>query len=259
MKKNLQVWLILIVALAVSCEEAGDSDGYYFEDEYEEEYGEGEYLESETPTKTDAEIFEDAGFKAKASEVLPEDIEEKGVTEVQDQEFNPNSVTDLISTVLTDGKLDTQKVVASIFNNLKYISKQPVGIGFACEYYGYFTTNLLIPMQENEHFVSMYLPRKVGQKKYHFILMNFKGAISCKRYAVNCSRSTMSYAELFVFLPEEPEQRTQCGMIIAIADEYLKDIKTRLNINYRIGEEEAATSLFGNAQYFLEKSIPAKS
>ena len=45
-------------------------------------------------------------------------------------------------------------------------------------------------------------------------------------------------------------------MIIAISDEYLKDMKTRLNINYRIGEEAAQYTSFGNVEYLLNKSIP---
>ncbi len=231
-----------------SCGDEGNSEGYYFEDGYEDDT----YYE-EPPAE------ERPGTPPPSQEYIPEDIDEKNVIDVQDEEFKPEAVSDLVSNVLTDGKLDTAKVVANIINNLKYISKQPVGIAFTCDYYGYFTTNLLIPMKENEEFVSMYLPQKFGQKKYHFILMNFKGSIACKQYAVECKRSVMGYEELFLFWPENSKQRTQCGMVIAIADEYLKDIETRLNLNYRIGEENAEYTSFGNVEYLLKKSVPGRS
>ncbi len=237
-----------LVFLFNACDDDAGSGGYYFEYSYEEEVYEEEAAPAPRPETPPP-----------AQEYIPEDIEDSEVTDVQDKEFKPDAVSDLVSNVLTDGKLDTNKVVANIINNLKYISKQPVGIAFACEYYGYFTTNLLLPMKKNEEFVSMYLPRKFGQKKYHFVVMNFKGNIGCKQYAVDCKRSTMGYEELFVFWPENDKQRTQCGMIIAIADEYLKDIETRLNINYRIGEEDANYTSYGNIEYLLKKSIPGDS
>ena len=243
--------ILLFIALSmvfVSCEEGGGEGAYFFEDEY---YEDDEY---------EQEIVEDKTVKETATppsrEVIPEDLEERGFEDAQDKQFKPETVQGLIDVVTTNNELDTDKVVANIINNLKYISKQTLGMAFTCDYYGYFTTNLLIPMKEGEEFTSIYLPRKFGKKKYHFILMNYKGNIACKNYAVECNQNTMGYNELFVFWPENSKQKTQCGMIIAISDDYLKDIKTRLNINYRIGEEDADYTSYGNVEYLLEKSIP---
>ncbi len=243
--------ILLFIALSmvfVSCEEGGGEGAYFFEDEY---YEVDEY---------EQEIVEDKTVKETATpparEVIPEDLEERGFEDAQDKQFKPETVQGLIDVVTTNNELDTDKVVANIINNLKYISKQTLGMAFTCDYYGYFTTNLLIPMKEGEEFTSIYLPRKFGKKKYHFILMNYKGNIACKNYAVECNQNTMGYNELFVFWPENSKQKTQCGMIIAISDDYLKDIKTRLNINYRIGEEDADYTSYGNVEYLLEKSIP---
>lgn len=242
---------IFFIALSIvfaSCEE-GDGDGAYF---FEDEYYEDEEYEDDEPNTESIEEF----IPPESKSVTPEDLEEKGFEDAQDKAFKPESVKDLIDVVTTDNELDTDKVVANIINNLKYISKQSLGMAFACEYFGYFTTNLLIPMKDGEEFTSLYLPRTFGKKKYHFILMNYKGSIGCKNYAVDCKQNTMGYKELFVFWPENEHQRTQCGMLIALSDEYLQDMNTRLNINYRIGEEGAGYSSFGNVEYLLSKSIP---
>ena len=244
--------ILLFIALSflfASCEEGDGEGAYFFEDEYfdDDTYEEGFIEEDELQEVTPP---------PPATNVIPEDLEERGFEEVQDKQFKPESVKDLINVVITNNELDTDKVVANIINNLKYISKQTLGMAFTCDYFGYFTTNLLIPMKEGEEFVSMYLPQKFGKKKYHFILMNYKGSIGCKNCAVECKQNTMGYNEIFVFWPENTKQKTQCGMIIAISDEYLKDMKTRLNINYRIGEEAAQYTSFGNVEYLLNKSIP---
>lgn len=240
-------WGVVLIGLLclinVACDETEGGEGYFFEDEYyEEEYTDETVNDQEEPPPP--------------VDVVPEDLKDEDLIEVQDEEFKAEDVDDLISRVTTEDKLDTNKLVANIINNLKYISKQPVGIAFSCDYFGYFATNLLLPMKKGEEFTSIYLPRKFGQKKYHFVLLNFKGNISCKRYAVTCKRNDMGYKELFLFLPEEEHQRTQCGMVIAIADEYLTDIETRLNLNYRIGEEDANYTSYGNVQYILKKELP---
>jgi hypothetical protein len=243
--------LILFLALSMvfaGCEESDGDGAYFFEDEY---YEDDEYEEDLLEEQKIQEVIPPPPV-----DVIPEDLEERGFQDAQDKQFKPESVKDLIDVVTTNDKLDTNKLVANIINNLKYISKQSLGLAFTCEYFGYFTSNLLIPMKEGEEFTSIYLPRKFGKKKYHFILMNYKGNIGCKNYAVECKQNTMGYNEIFVFWPENDKQRTQCGMIFAISDEYLKDMKTRLNINYRIGEEDANYSSFGNVEYLLEKTIP---
>jgi hypothetical protein len=58
-----------------------------------------------------------------------------------------------------------------------------------------------------------------------------------------------------VFYPGK-KTRTQASLFIAVADAYLTSAETMLNINYRVGEEDADFKDYGVVQFVLNKKIP---
>lgn len=246
----LKYFLVPIVFISLmSCGEESGGDGYFFEDDYEEEYAE-EGLPDESVPLQDAAEGEAVNY-----EDMPE-VDFDSIPDYQDEEPEAKTVKDIIELVLTDGKLDTAKVTHAIISTLQYVAKEPLGASFACEKIAYFGTNIMLPIKKNETSASLYLQREFNGKRYHFIILNFRGEVSGKNYVVECSRNDFNYKELFVFYPSG-KYETQASMLLAITDENLTDIQTMININWRTGEETAEQKDYGVVQYLLNKKVPS--
>lgn len=247
-EKLFSCLLIFGVAVSlISCNEGGDSEGYFFEDQ---EDGIEEQLEVELP-----QDLQDPRSGGTSTIEIPDDMDPDSIPEIQDKEPEPSTVKDLIAVNTTDGKLDTAKLTATILNALVYLTKQPMGASFTCDNFAYFGSNIMIPIKKNENFSSAYLQRDFAGKRYHFMVLNYRGYVSGKNYVVDCSRNDYNYKELFIFYPED-ERRTQSSLILAVADEYLKDVETLININWSVGEEDAKHRDYGVVQFKLKKLIP---
>lgn len=253
MKRIVVIGVVLITSMLWSCENGGESAGYFFEDEIQEEEVAVNQPEQQG-SKIEVDLTEGSG-EVENYEDMPE-VNFDSIPDYQDKEVDPTSIKSLIDQVLTDGKLDTAKVEAALINSLLYISKENLAPGFTCESMAYFGTSVMIPMPKNEYFASVYIPADLNGKRYHFILLNYRGYISGKNYVVECSRNDYSYKELFVFYPEE-KARTQASLVLAISDVYLKDAQTLVNINWRVGSEEAEHKDYGVVQYTLKKQTPS--
>jgi hypothetical protein len=165
------------------------------------------------------------------------------------------TVQGLIDVVLTDGKVDTGKVLGRIFHTLEYANKSG-GVAFTCENIAYLGTNILIPIPKGQVHASMYIRSDIMNKRYHFILINFKESISCKQYVINCNKDVYNYKELFVYSRYKENNSTQCALLLAVGDAYLKDIKTMVNINWQLGGPEDPFDHKGNLQFELQKRVP---
>lgn len=240
--RRLLVLLILGFAFLQSCDDGNDVE-YVTEEELVEE-GLIEYVDPEEITP-------------ESEEYVPPPFDPDTVPEQQDEEPDALTVEDLRNNVLTDGKLDTDKVVGSIIHALKYMTEINVSPGFVCTDMAYLATPILLPMNKGEQFTHMYVARKWNKKKYHFILLNFKGVISGKNYSLECTKELMNYKEIFVFLPENEDKskKTQTGILLAISDEYLKDLDNMVNINWQIGATDDDNQYFGTIQVYLRKDV----
>ena len=242
------LFFVVLVAFLSSCENEGGGDGYFFEDEYEEELAENQGNKIPENLQTPNQ-----GEKVNSDSIPTMDFD--SIPNYQDQEPEAKTVKDIIKLVMTDGKLDTAKVTGMIVNTLAYVAKDPMGASFACEKIAYFGTNIMLPIGKNETSASLYLEREFNGNRYHFIIINFRGYVSGKNYVVECSRNDFSYKELFVFYPSA-KTRTQSSMLIAITDANLSDVETMININWRVGEEKSENKDYGVVQYVLNKKIP---
>lgn len=165
------------------------------------------------------------------------------------------TVDGLISAVLTDGKLDTSKVLGRIFHTLQYAQKSG-GMAFTCSTVAYIGTNILIPIPKNQVSTHLYIPADMGNKRYHFMLINYKESISCKQYVVECKKEVFNYNELYIYAPYKENNKTQCALLMAVADVYLKDASHLININWQLGGPEDPFDHKGNIQFNLKKRIP---
>lgn len=236
----------LLVVFSSSCENEGGGAGYFFEDEYEEEYAEDQSDKIREEFQSSDEVVDYENMPTMNFDSIPD---------YEDKEPEAKTVKDIIQLVMTDGKLDTSKVTGMIVNTLAYVAKDPMGASFACEKIAYFGTNIMLPIGQNETSASLYLQRDFNGNRYHFIIINFRGYVSGKNYVVECSRNDFSYKELFVFYPSA-KTRTQSSILIAITDANLTDVETMININWRVGEEKSENKDYGVVQYVLNKKIP---
>ncbi len=236
----------LLVVFSSSCENEGGGAGYFFEDEYEEEYAEDQSDKIREEFQSSDEVVDYENMPTMNFDSIPD---------YEDKEPEAKTVKDIIQLVMTDGKLDTAKVTGMIVNTLAYVAKDPMGASFACEKIAYFGTNIMLPIGQNETSASLYLQRDFNGNRYHFIIINFRGYVSGKNYVVECSRNDFSYKELFVFYPSA-KTRTQSSILIAITDANLTDVETMININWRVGEEKSENKDYGVVQYVLNKKIP---
>ena len=158
---------------------------------------------------------------------------------------------------MTDGKLDTDKVVGQIIHTLKYMNESSLQAGFTCTDLAYLATPILLPMSRGQTFTYMYVSRNFAKKRYHFILLNFKGIISGKNYSISCNKELMNYKEVFVFFPENEikTQRTQTGLLLAMNDEYLKELDNMVNINWQVGGANDSYKEQGTLQVMLKKDV----
>ena len=251
---RLGLFAILFSFFLFSCDSDGESGGYFFEDEVEEI----EYIVEEQP-EIDVDIKEKLQNPQKGGSSnldLPEGLHPDSVPQAGDKEPLAHTVKDLISLVTTNDKLDTNKLKATIINTMMYMSKQSLRPSFACDKLAYFGSNIMLPLESNSMSSSAYIPMDMNGKRYHFIVLNYRGYLSGKNYVVNCKRNDFSYKELFVFYPSA-ETRTQSSLLLAIADSYLTDVETLININWQVGEESAAYKDYGVVQFTLKKQIPS--
>ena len=239
---NSLILAVFLLSVLISCDDEPEIE-YVTEEQLIEE-GVLEYADEEIPQPGDEDY-------------VPPAYDPDTVKDNQDDEPTITTVEELRSNLLTDGKLDSDKVLETIIHTFKYMSTYEQSAAFVCGDLAYLATPILLPMKKNESFTYIYLPRKFGKKSYHFILLNFKGIISGKSYSVECQKELMNYKELFVFLPENENknQRTQTGILLAIADEYLKDVDNMININWQVGEEDATFKDFGTVQVYLKKDV----
>jgi hypothetical protein len=165
------------------------------------------------------------------------------------------TVDGLINAVLTDGKVDTAKVLGRIFHTLEYANRSS-GVAFACENIAYLGTNILIPVPKGQVVTHMYIRSDVGSKRYHFMLINFKESISCKQYLVDCRKELYNYKELFIYSGYAADNYTQCAVLLAVGDVHLKDVETIVNVNWQLGAPEDPFEHKGNIQFTLKKRVP---
>jgi len=242
----------MILSFLSACDGEGGGDRYFYEDEYEEEYAEEQEVEVSPEVLMDKKGGEDVDYSN-----MPE-VNFDSIPDYEDKEPEAKTVKEIIELVMTDGELDTAKVTGMILNTLTYVAKEPLGASFACEKIAYFGTNIMLPIAKNENSASLYLEREFAGNRYHFIIFNFRGYVSGKNYVVQCKRNDFNYKELFLFYPAAAG-RTQSSMLIAITDANLKDVETMININWRVGEEDAEHKDYGVVQYTLKKKIPKPS
>lgn len=246
MRKFIQplVLLVLLSGLFVSCNDESEVE-YVTEEELLEE-GLIEYVDEKG---NEVKVYKD--------EYIPPDFDPDTVPDIQDAEPEAATVEDLRNNLLTDGKLDTEKVVAQIIHTLKYMGETKIAAGFVCTDMAYLASPILLPMKRGQTFTYLYTKRNFGKKRYHFILMNFKGIISGKSYSVTCNKELLNYKEIFVFMPENDDktQRTQTGILLAMADEYLKDTDNMVNVNWQVGGKDASFQEAGTFQVMLKKDL----
>ncbi|UTW62107.1 hypothetical protein KFE98_19185 [bacterium SCSIO 12741] len=258
MKTKFWIWLVVAFSMfaLVACNEEGDGEYYDDEEYYEDEYYEEEEYSDETEQpfrgpemRGDQEVYQEQTPNA----------EDENVPDAEDEEPGMMTVKELRNYVVTDGKLDTEKVVFRIINTLKYVSEQVTGPGFTCDNIAYLSTNIMLPMERGQTSRSLYVSRFFGGKKYHFVLLNFQGPVSGKKFDISCDRNDMSYKELKIFIPEVKTQQSQISLLLAVTDANLLDVKTMLNMNWQIGGADASFKDFGTVQYFLKKDVPEGS
>ncbi|MGB0404226.1 MAG: hypothetical protein ACPGEG_09025 [Salibacteraceae bacterium] len=254
---RLSLVVSLMAIILFGCDSEGGGDGYFFEDEVEEvEYVVEERVKTQEERDIEVALDEPQGVGSSSNIQLPEGLHPDSVPLAGDKEPEANTIKDLIDLVVTDGKLDTNKLKASIINTMMYISKQSLRPSFTCENLAYFGSNIMIPLEPNSKFTSKYMPMDMNGKRYHFIVLNYRGNVSGKNFVVKCNRNEFNYKELFVFYPAV-ESETQSSLLLAIADSYLTDVETLMNINWQVGGVDADYKDYGVVQFTLKKQIPS--